>query len=352
MCTESASTKQHSPNHTKHFSCSGSLGRHWQTNYSVLLFSKTHWSLYVHRGWHWRWSSAEADELELALSKLRVALGWGSCWLLPKPGAPSWKTSRVLVLVTALVTPTSWLRHVSREAHHSQVKSSSWKHHVSQRQHMSVCSLPQAITLSLVVWAKRSFSLIFCAQCFYKQPVHTVPVHCCVEVHESAQCETLLIWLILSFSGWCLWILGISYVSWLADPLLSLLPCEKGQARMESANKTSAAPVAVHTPLHILQQNCRPLPISPPHSAAIYESASRYHSPSGEAMPPWKERRSKRLIREWWREKDGEKRTKRWKNKQIMEVRFGCSEIKIESELPCNFVCKVNSWYYQHPCME
>lgn len=78
---------------------------------------------------------------------------------------------------------------------------------------------------------------------------------------------TLCMWLIFSSLGRCLWILRISHVHWVGDTLLSLLPYEKGQAWVKSANKTSTGPCGSrHTPLHFLWLNAWPLLIPPnPH---------------------------------------------------------------------------------------
>lgn len=67
-------------------------------------------------------------------------------------------------------------------------------------------------------------------------------------------------WLVFSFSGR---ILGFSHVSWLEDTRVSLLPCEKGQAWVKSANKTSTSPRGSrHTQLHFPQLTAWPLLIS------------------------------------------------------------------------------------------
>lgn len=126
----------------------------------------------------------------------------------------------------------------------------------------------------------------------------------CVDSPEPAQRETLFMWMIFSFSGWCFWILGISYVSWLADTLLSLLPHEKGQASVTSANKTSTGPCCSrHKPLPSLWPKAWPVLISFLTLQSFMTLPHVIIAP-GEAMLPWNESGRERLIREWRREKD------------------------------------------------
>lgn len=143
----------------------------------------------------------------------------------------------------------------------------------------------------------------------------------CVDSPEPAQRETLFMWMIFSFSGWCFWILGISYVSWLADTLLlSLLPHEKGQASVTSSNKTSTGPCfSRHKPLPSLWPKAWPMLISFLTLQSFMTLPHVIIAP-GEAMLPWNESRRERLIREWWREKDKKKKRKKWEWKQGSEL--------------------------------
>lgn len=91
---------------------------------------------------------AQAEELKMTLRGLQVALGWSSCPLLSRHRVPSWKTQRVLALVSALLNPPSWLGHPPSKAHHSQVKRGNWQHHVSRGR---TCHTPLRLTVGCIV---------------------------------------------------------------------------------------------------------------------------------------------------------------------------------------------------------
>lgn len=80
----------------------------------------------------------------------------------------------------------------------------------------------------------------------------------------------------------------------------------KGQAWTKSANKTFTSPCGSRHSAAFSLANCLTITDFHPFSAAIYDSAFRYHKPPGEAMLPWKGRRRKSLIREQRREEERE----------------------------------------------
>lgn len=153
----------------------------------------------------------------------------------------------------------------------------------------------------------------------------------CVDSPEPAQREALFMWMIFSFSGWCFWILGISYVSWLADTLLSLLPHEKGQASVTSANKTSTGPCCSrHKPLPSLWPKAWPVLIS------FLTLQSFMTLPHVIIAPRWSHAS---LERKWEGEADkgvmeGERQKRRERNEcGKREVSFECEDFKISSEI-------------------